>query len=86
MNLRSSCYYEARTPKMPVGLVELMEDLSKDVLKNNPTDIYSFCANHMKKLLIIRDGSSMCFFVSSILICSNTYYIRIQNIFSLVLL
>lgn len=63
MSLRSSYYYEARTPRMPVGLVELLEDLSKDVLKNNPTDIYSFCANHMKKLLDIRDGSSMFIFI-----------------------
>ncbi|XP_028159041.1 uncharacterized protein LOC114351892 isoform X2 [Ostrinia furnacalis] len=45
-------------PKMPAGLVELMEGLTKDVLKNNPPDVYEFCAEHMRKLLEIRDGPS----------------------------
>lgn len=43
-------------PKMPPGMVELMEGLTRDVLKNNPPDVYGFCANHMQKLLEIRDG------------------------------
>lgn len=43
-------------PKMPPGLVELMEGLTKDVLKNNPPEVYEFCAEHMRKLLEIRDG------------------------------
>ncbi|KAL4715068.1 hypothetical protein ACJJTC_014415 [Scirpophaga incertulas] len=43
-------------PKMPAGLVELMEGLAKDVLKSNPSDVYRFCTNHMKNLLEIRDG------------------------------
>ncbi|XP_063831344.1 uncharacterized protein LOC135080599 isoform X2 [Ostrinia nubilalis] len=46
-------------PKMPAGLVELMEGLTKDVLKNNPPDVYEFCAEHMLKLLEIRDGPSI---------------------------
>ncbi|KAL0869110.1 hypothetical protein ABMA27_007412 [Loxostege sticticalis] len=45
-------------PKMPPGLVELMEGLTKDVLKNNPPEVYEFCAEHMRKLLEIRDGPS----------------------------
>lgn len=45
-------------PKMPVGLVELMQGLTKEVLKNNPPEIYEFCADHMQKLLEIRDGPS----------------------------
>lgn len=43
-------------PKMPSGMVELMEGLTRDVLKNNPSNVYEFCANHMQKLLEIRDG------------------------------
>lgn len=43
-------------PKMPQGLEELMEGLAKDVLKNNPTDIYRFCADHMEKLINIRNA------------------------------
>ncbi|CAH2094614.1 unnamed protein product [Euphydryas editha] len=58
MNLRSSRVYTAPVPKMPPGLVELMEGLARDVLKNNPTDVYAFCADHMQKLLQIRDGST----------------------------
>lgn len=47
------------TPKMPPGFLELMEGLTKDVLKNNPENVYEFCAGHMQKLLQIRDGGSM---------------------------
>ncbi|XP_052756441.1 putative leucine-rich repeat-containing protein DDB_G0290503 isoform X2 [Galleria mellonella] len=58
MRLTGSRAYTRPTPvpKMPVGLVELMEGLTKDVLKQNPTDIYEYCANHMQMLLNIRDG------------------------------
>ncbi|XP_022818145.1 GATA zinc finger domain-containing protein 14-like isoform X2 [Spodoptera litura] len=49
-------YYRPTPPKMPPGLVNLIQDLSRDVLKNNPTDIYGYCANHFKQLLEIRDG------------------------------
>lgn len=58
MNLRSSRVYSAPVPKMPPGLVELMEGLARDVLKNNPTDVYAFCADHMLNLKQIRDGLS----------------------------
>ncbi|XP_060805130.1 uncharacterized protein PF3D7_1120600 isoform X3 [Amyelois transitella] len=61
MRLTGSRTYVRPTPapKMPTGLVELMEDLTRDVLKNNPTDVYEFCAGHMHKLLEIRDGPSL---------------------------
>lgn len=52
----SRAYYRSTPPKMPTGLVELVEGLTRDVLKNNPTDIYGFCAGHMQQLLEIRDG------------------------------
>nr|XP_021186468.2 LOW QUALITY PROTEIN: uncharacterized protein LOC110373506 [Helicoverpa armigera] len=52
----SRAYYRSTPPKLPFGLVELIEGLTRDVLKNNPTDIYGFCANHMHQLLEIRDG------------------------------
>lgn len=61
MSVRSSRAYAAPVPKMPPGLVELMEGLAKDVLKCNPTDVYLFCADHMKKLIEIRDGPSKLF-------------------------
>lgn len=65
MSVRSSRAYAAPVPKMPPGLVELMEGLAKDVLKCNPTDVYSFCADHMKKpemaRIEIRDGPSKLF-------------------------
>ncbi|CAK1550535.1 unnamed protein product [Leptosia nina] len=53
---KGSRTYAAPVPKMPPGLIELMEGLSKDVLKHNPSNVYEFCANHMKKLLQIRDN------------------------------
>ncbi|XP_050551289.1 putative leucine-rich repeat-containing protein DDB_G0290503 isoform X2 [Spodoptera frugiperda] len=49
-------YYRPSPPKMPPGLVDLIQELSRDVLKNNPADIYGYCANHFKQLLEIRDG------------------------------
>nr|XP_034834210.1 uncharacterized protein LOC117990825 [Maniola hyperantus] len=56
MSVKSSRMYTAPVPKMPPGLVEVMEGLAKDVLKCNPPDVYSFCANHMQRLIEIRDG------------------------------
>ncbi|XP_052744137.1 uncharacterized protein LOC112044332 [Bicyclus anynana] len=56
MSVKSSRMYTAPVPKMPPGLIELMEGLAKDVLKCNPPDVYSFCADHMMKLIEIRDG------------------------------
>ncbi|CAB3249181.1 unnamed protein product [Arctia plantaginis] len=59
MRLTSSrAYYRPSPPKMPPGLVELMEGLTKEVLKRNPSDIYGFCAGHMQQLLDKRDGPS----------------------------
>lgn len=52
----SRVYYRPSPPKMPSGLVELMEGLTREVLKNNPTDLYGFCAGHIEHLLEIRDG------------------------------
>lgn len=43
------------TPKMPPGLQELMEGLTREVLRHNPPDIYKFCSNHMENLIKIRD-------------------------------
>ncbi|CAH2045334.1 unnamed protein product, partial [Iphiclides podalirius] len=43
-------------PKMPPGLMELMEGLTKEVLKNNPSNVHEFCAEHMWKLLELRDN------------------------------
>lgn len=57
MRLRGSrAYYRPSPPKMPPGLIELMEGLTKEVLKRNPSDIYEFCASHMEQLLEKRDG------------------------------
>ncbi|XP_038206818.1 uncharacterized protein LOC119828653 [Zerene cesonia] len=59
MNYRKSRVYSAPIPKMPPGLLELMEGLSKDVLRNNPINIYEFCADHMQKLLQIRGDKQL---------------------------
>lgn len=52
----SRVYYRPTPPKMPTGLVQLMEGLTREVLKNNPTDVHGFCATHMQQLLEKRDG------------------------------
>ncbi|XP_072929873.1 uncharacterized protein [Epargyreus clarus] len=57
MSLRRSAYAPP-VPKMPPGLIELMDGLARDVLKNNPENIFEFCAHHMQTLLKIRDGQN----------------------------
>ncbi|XP_030024625.2 putative uncharacterized protein DDB_G0282133 isoform X2 [Manduca sexta] len=58
MKMTGSRAYTRPTPvpKMPPGLVELMEGMTKEVLRCNTTNVYEFCAAHMQKLLEIRDG------------------------------
>ncbi|KAJ2953327.1 hypothetical protein O0L34_g915 [Tuta absoluta] len=60
MRMTGSGAYSRRAPvpKMPPGLVQLMEGLARDVLKNNPQDVEEFCARHMEQLLAIRDGEA----------------------------
>lgn len=40
---------------VPVGLEELMENLTKEVILSKPIDIYSFASNYFSHLLNVRD-------------------------------
>lgn len=40
---------------IPIGLDSALEGLTREVLKNQPQDIYSFAANYFEKLLSIRE-------------------------------
>lgn len=40
---------------VPMGLEELMESLTKEVLRRKPADIYAFASQHFAQLLEIRD-------------------------------
>lgn len=40
---------------VPIGLEELMESLTKEVLRQKPADIYAFASEHFSQLLEIRD-------------------------------
>lgn len=44
-------------PKIPDGFVELMKNLAKSVLKEQPENIYLFAAEYFENLLLERDGS-----------------------------
>ncbi|KAL7013652.1 hypothetical protein ACKWTF_015505 [Chironomus riparius] len=44
------------TPKIPQGLEELMLNLAKSVIKENPQNLYEFAAEYFEKLLKERDG------------------------------
>lgn len=44
-------------PKIPDGMVELMKNLVKSVLKEQPENIYLFAAEHFENLVLKRDGS-----------------------------
>ena len=45
------------SPKIPLGLEELMRGLAKSVIKENPQNIYEFAAEYFENLLKERDGS-----------------------------
>lgn len=40
---------------VPVGLEELMENLTKEVILKKPKDIYLFASDYFAKLLALRD-------------------------------
>lgn len=44
-------------PKIPDGMVDLMKNLAKNVLKEQPENIYLFAAEYFENLLRERDGS-----------------------------
>lgn len=41
---------------VPVGLEELIEGLTKEVLRKQPNDVYTFASEHFSQLLTLRDG------------------------------
>lgn len=43
---------------VPIGLEELMEGLTKEVLLKKPDDIYLFAAEYFSRLLLLRDKGS----------------------------
>lgn len=45
------------TPKIPDGMVELLKNLAKGVLKEQPDNIYLFAAEYFDNLVRERDGS-----------------------------
>lgn len=45
------------TPKIPDGMVSLMKDLAKSVLKEQPENIYLFAAEYFENLIRERDGT-----------------------------
>lgn len=45
------------TPKIPDGMVELLKNLAKSVLKEQPENIYLFAAEYFENLVRERDGS-----------------------------
>lgn len=45
------------TPKIPEGMVELLKNLAKSVLKEQPENIYLFAAEYFENLVRERDGT-----------------------------
>lgn len=45
------------TPKIPEGMVELLKNLAKSVLKEQPENIYAFAAEYFENLVRQRDGN-----------------------------
>lgn len=43
---------------VPVGLEELMEGLTKEVLLKKPKDLYLFASEYFSRLIILRQRSS----------------------------
>ena len=41
--------------KVPAGFQELLKDLSREVIRSQPTDVHQFCANFFQARLNDRD-------------------------------
>lgn len=46
-------------PKIPDGMVELLKNLAKSILKEQPDDIYVFAAEYFENLVRQRDGGAL---------------------------
>lgn len=42
-------------PQIPHGLAVVVEGLAREILRNQPTDIYAFSAHHFEELLKLRE-------------------------------
>lgn len=49
--------HESQPVKIPNGLKELMSDIGREVLREQPTDIYTFVADYLESLLVVREES-----------------------------
>ncbi|XP_043800712.1 uncharacterized protein LOC122719174 [Apis laboriosa] len=49
--------------KVPEGLRELCSDISREVLRSQPTNILAFIAEYVDTLLITRENTKSTFFV-----------------------
>ena len=54
---------------VPFGLKELLDDISREVLREQPDQIYEFIADYLDALLLIRETNSSikCLFFISII-------------------
>lgn len=48
---------ESQPVQVPNGLKELMSDIGREVLRKQPTEIYSFVADYLESLLVVREES-----------------------------
>lgn len=48
---------ESQSVKIPDGLKELMSDIGREVLREQPTSIYTFVADYLESLLVVREES-----------------------------
>lgn len=46
---------EGQCPKVPDGLKELMSDISREVLRDQPENIYEFIADYLEEMEIERE-------------------------------
>lgn len=48
---------ESQPVHIPNGLKELMSDIGREVLREQPPDIYTFVADYLESLLVVREES-----------------------------
>lgn len=46
---------ESQPVKVPDGLKELMADIGREVLREQPIDIYTFVADYLESMLVVRE-------------------------------
>lgn len=64
---------------VPSGFRNLLENLTLEILRSNPSDIYKFAAEYFKSRLQERQGRLLYNTVVSCYICNRSFRLRMES-------